>query len=74
MNFTKWNHIISTCAQARSKLSLIQENQKEVTKNIEQYNGALSDINGGNFSNLPDLSEGFAEKENGGFRSTVRRR
>ncbi|XP_029308748.1 epidermal growth factor receptor substrate 15-like 1 isoform X2 [Cottoperca gobio] len=55
--------------QARSKLSLIQDNQKEVTRTIEQYNSALSDINGGNFSNLPDLSEGFAEKENGGFRS-----
>ncbi|XP_051231620.1 epidermal growth factor receptor substrate 15-like 1 isoform X4 [Dicentrarchus labrax] len=55
--------------QARSKLSLIQDSQKEVTKTIEQYNSALSDINGGNLSNLPDLSEGFAEKENGGFRS-----
>ncbi|XP_070829945.1 epidermal growth factor receptor substrate 15-like 1 isoform X1 [Chaetodon trifascialis] len=55
--------------QARSKLSLIQDNQKEVTKTIEQYNSALSDINGGNLSNLPDLNEGFAEKENGGFRS-----
>ncbi|XP_010794854.1 epidermal growth factor receptor substrate 15-like 1 [Notothenia coriiceps] len=55
--------------QARSKLSLIQDNQNEVTKTIEQYNSALSDINGGNFNNLPDLSEGFAEKENGGFRS-----
>uniref|UniRef100_A0A8C3AKR9 Epidermal growth factor receptor pathway substrate 15 like 1 n=1 Tax=Cyclopterus lumpus TaxID=8103 RepID=A0A8C3AKR9_CYCLU len=57
--------------QARSKLSLIQDSQREVTKTIEQYNSALSDINGGNFSNLPDLSEGFAEKENGGFRSTA---
>uniref|UniRef100_A0A8D0AEA7 Epidermal growth factor receptor pathway substrate 15 like 1 n=1 Tax=Sander lucioperca TaxID=283035 RepID=A0A8D0AEA7_SANLU len=55
--------------QARSKLSLIQDSQKEMTKTIEQYNSALSDINEGNFSNLPDLSEGFAEKENGGFRS-----
>ncbi|KAM7400303.1 hypothetical protein PAMA_004819 [Pampus argenteus] len=55
--------------QARSKLSLIQDNQKEVTKTIEQYNSSLNDINGGNFSNLPDLSEPFAEKENGGFRS-----
>ncbi|XP_059200441.1 epidermal growth factor receptor substrate 15-like 1 [Centropristis striata] len=55
--------------QARSKLSLIQDSQKEVTKTIEQYNSALSDINGGNFNNLPDLSEGFAEKENGVFRS-----
>ncbi|XP_071346900.1 epidermal growth factor receptor substrate 15-like 1 isoform X3 [Trachinotus anak] len=56
--------------QARSKLSLIQDNQQEVTKTIEQYNSALSNINGGNFSNLPDLSEGFAEKQNGGFRSS----
>uniref|UniRef100_UPI0037E9C62A epidermal growth factor receptor substrate 15-like 1 isoform X2 n=1 Tax=Semicossyphus pulcher TaxID=241346 RepID=UPI0037E9C62A len=55
--------------QARSKLSLIQDSQKEVTKTIEQYNSALSDINGGNLSNLPDLNEGFAEKQNGGFRS-----
>ncbi|XP_069548502.1 epidermal growth factor receptor substrate 15-like 1 isoform X1 [Brachyistius frenatus] len=55
--------------QARSKLSLIQDSQKEMTKTIEQYNSALSDINGGNLNNLPDLSEGFAEKENGGFRS-----
>ncbi|XP_065810397.1 epidermal growth factor receptor substrate 15-like 1 isoform X2 [Labrus bergylta] len=55
--------------QARSKLSLIQDSQKEMTKTIEQYNGALSDINGGNVSNLPDLSEGFAERQNGGFRS-----
>ncbi|XP_042354198.1 epidermal growth factor receptor substrate 15-like 1 isoform X3 [Plectropomus leopardus] len=55
--------------QARSKLALIQDSQKEVTKTIEQYNSALSDINGGNFSNLPDLNEGFTEKENGGFRS-----
>ncbi|XP_070774464.1 epidermal growth factor receptor substrate 15-like 1 [Enoplosus armatus] len=56
-------------SQARSKLSLIQDSQNEMTKTIEQYNSALSDINGGNLSNLPDLSEGFAEKENGGFRS-----
>ncbi|KAM8851325.1 epidermal growth factor receptor substrate 15-like 1 isoform 2-T2 [Spinachia spinachia] len=56
--------------QARSKLSLIQDSQKEVTKTIEQYNSALSDINGGNLSKLPDLSDGFAEKENGGFRTT----
>uniref|UniRef100_A0A3B4U957 Epidermal growth factor receptor substrate 15-like 1 n=1 Tax=Seriola dumerili TaxID=41447 RepID=A0A3B4U957_SERDU len=55
--------------QARSKLSLIQDSQQELTKTIEQYNSALSDINGGNFSNMPDLSEGFAEKQNGGFRS-----
>ncbi|XP_034558461.1 epidermal growth factor receptor substrate 15-like 1 isoform X3 [Notolabrus celidotus] len=56
-------------SQARSKLSMIQDSQKEVTKTIEQYNIALSDINGGNLSNLPDLNEGFAEKQNGGFRN-----
>ncbi|XP_061587698.1 epidermal growth factor receptor substrate 15-like 1 isoform X2 [Cololabis saira] len=55
--------------QARSKLSIIQDNQKEMTKNIDVYNNALSDISRGNLSNLPDLSEGFTEKENGGFRS-----
>uniref|UniRef100_A0A087X8H5 Epidermal growth factor receptor pathway substrate 15 like 1 n=1 Tax=Poecilia formosa TaxID=48698 RepID=A0A087X8H5_POEFO len=56
--------------QARSKLSLIQDTQKELTQTIEQYNSALSEINRGNFSNLPDLSEGFTERENGGFRSS----
>ncbi|KAM6919011.1 epidermal growth factor receptor substrate 15-like 1 [Xenentodon cancila] len=55
--------------QARSKLSVIQDNQKEISKNIEVYNNALSDISRGNLTNLPDLSEGFTEKENGGFRS-----
>ncbi|XP_028328027.1 epidermal growth factor receptor substrate 15-like 1 isoform X2 [Gouania willdenowi] len=54
--------------QARSKLLLIQDSQNELNKTIEQYNSALSDINGGNFSNLPDLSESFASKENGSFR------
>lgn len=53
-------------------MSLIQESQMELTKTIEQYNSALKEINAGNLSNLPDLSEGFAEKENGGFRSKVR--
>ncbi|XP_047223978.1 epidermal growth factor receptor substrate 15-like 1 isoform X2 [Girardinichthys multiradiatus] len=55
--------------QARSKLSLIQDTQKELTQTIEQYNSALSEINRGNFSNLPDLNEGFTERENGGFRN-----
>uniref|UniRef100_A0A3Q4G8E6 Epidermal growth factor receptor substrate 15-like 1-like n=1 Tax=Neolamprologus brichardi TaxID=32507 RepID=A0A3Q4G8E6_NEOBR len=57
-------------SQARGKLSLIQESQKELTKTIEQYNNALKEINAGNLSNLPDLSEGFAEREDGSFRST----
>ncbi|XP_054914182.1 epidermal growth factor receptor substrate 15-like 1 isoform X2 [Poeciliopsis prolifica] len=56
--------------QARSKLSLIQDTQKELTQTIEQYNSALSEISRGNFSNLPDMSEGFTERENGGFRSS----
>ncbi|XP_023190950.1 epidermal growth factor receptor substrate 15-like 1 isoform X2 [Xiphophorus maculatus] len=56
--------------QARSKLSLIQDTQNELTQTIEQYNSALSEISRGNFSNLPDLSEGFTERENGGFRSS----
>uniref|UniRef100_A0A3B4FJ05 Epidermal growth factor receptor substrate 15-like 1 n=1 Tax=Pundamilia nyererei TaxID=303518 RepID=A0A3B4FJ05_9CICH len=60
-------------SQARGKLSLIQESQKELTKTIEQYNNALKEINAGNLSNLPDLNEGFAEREDGSFRSTVRR-
>uniref|UniRef100_A0A3Q2PA48 Epidermal growth factor receptor pathway substrate 15 like 1 n=1 Tax=Fundulus heteroclitus TaxID=8078 RepID=A0A3Q2PA48_FUNHE len=54
--------------QARIKLSLIQDTQKELTQTIEQYNSALREINGGNFSNLPDLSEGVAQRENGGLR------
>lgn len=53
-------------------MSLIQDTQKELTQTIEQYNSALSEINRGNFSNLPDLSEGFTERENGGFRGSVR--
>uniref|UniRef100_A0AAX7VQ80 Epidermal growth factor receptor pathway substrate 15 like 1 n=1 Tax=Astatotilapia calliptera TaxID=8154 RepID=A0AAX7VQ80_ASTCA len=57
-------------SQARGKLSLIQESQKELTKTIEQYNNALKEINAGNLSNLPDLNEGFAEREDGSFRST----
>ncbi|KAM4605454.1 epidermal growth factor receptor substrate 15-like 1 isoform 2-T2 [Polymixia lowei] len=56
--------------QARSKLSQIQDSQQEVTKTIEQYNSALNGTNGGSMTNLADMSEGFAEKENGGFRST----
>ncbi|XP_029380055.1 epidermal growth factor receptor substrate 15-like 1 isoform X1 [Echeneis naucrates] len=55
--------------QARSKLSLIQDSQQEMTKTIEQYNSTLSSMNGGNFTNLPDLSESFTENRNGGFRS-----
>ncbi|XP_078143805.1 epidermal growth factor receptor substrate 15-like 1 isoform X1 [Centroberyx gerrardi] len=56
--------------QARSKLSQIQDTQQEVTKTIEQYNSALNGTNGGSMTNLADMGEGFAEKENGGFRST----
>ncbi|XP_051902108.1 epidermal growth factor receptor substrate 15-like 1, partial [Hippocampus zosterae] len=52
-------------SQARSKLSLIQENQKEFTKTIEQYNSALRDLTGG--SNMADASHLFTEKENGTF-------
>uniref|UniRef100_A0A1A7XRN4 Epidermal growth factor receptor pathway substrate 15-like 1 n=1 Tax=Iconisemion striatum TaxID=60296 RepID=A0A1A7XRN4_9TELE len=55
--------------QARSKLLLIQESQKEMTKTVEQYNNALSEINKGNLNNLPDLSEGSSDRENGGFRN-----
>lgn len=55
--------------QARSKLSLIQENQKEFTKTIEQYNGALRDLTGAN--NMADTSHLFSEKENGTFRGVA---
>uniref|UniRef100_A0A8C6KXJ3 Epidermal growth factor receptor pathway substrate 15 like 1 n=1 Tax=Nothobranchius furzeri TaxID=105023 RepID=A0A8C6KXJ3_NOTFU len=52
--------------QARSKLLLIQDSQKEMTRTIDQYNNALSEINKGNLNNLPDLSEGSSDRENGG--------
>ncbi|XP_063057205.1 epidermal growth factor receptor substrate 15-like 1 isoform X3 [Engraulis encrasicolus] len=53
--------------QARSKLSQIQDNQQEMSKNIEQYNSTLNGTHGGSMTNLADMSEGFPEKENGGF-------
>ncbi|XP_062868489.1 epidermal growth factor receptor substrate 15-like 1 isoform X2 [Trichomycterus rosablanca] len=53
--------------QARSKLSQIQDSQHEVSKNIEQYNSALNGTHGGSMTNLADMSEGFPDKENGGF-------
>uniref|UniRef100_A0A8C6KXI1 Epidermal growth factor receptor pathway substrate 15 like 1 n=1 Tax=Nothobranchius furzeri TaxID=105023 RepID=A0A8C6KXI1_NOTFU len=55
--------------QARSKLLLIQDSQKEMTRTIDQYNNALSEINKGNLNNLPDLSEGSSDRENGGVRN-----
>uniref|UniRef100_A0A8D3C8Y8 Epidermal growth factor receptor substrate 15-like 1 n=1 Tax=Scophthalmus maximus TaxID=52904 RepID=A0A8D3C8Y8_SCOMX len=53
--------------QARSKLSQIQDSQHEVSKNIERYNSTLNGTHGGSMTNLADMSEGFSEKENGGF-------
>ncbi|TSK53759.1 Epidermal growth factor receptor substrate 15-like 1 [Bagarius yarrelli] len=53
--------------QARSKLSQIQDNQHEISKSIEQYNSALNGTHGGSMTNLADMSEGFPDKENGGF-------
>uniref|UniRef100_A0A8C6UTQ7 Epidermal growth factor receptor substrate 15-like 1 n=1 Tax=Neogobius melanostomus TaxID=47308 RepID=A0A8C6UTQ7_9GOBI len=53
--------------QAQSKLSMIQENQKEVSKTIEQYNSTLKELNGGNYTDFDDVSDGFAEKENRGL-------
>ncbi|XP_069042249.1 epidermal growth factor receptor substrate 15-like 1 isoform X6 [Lepisosteus oculatus] len=53
--------------QARSKLSQIQDSQQEMAKSIEQYNNALNGTHGGSMTNLADMSEGFPEKENGGF-------
>ncbi|KAG7487962.1 hypothetical protein MATL_G00028910 [Megalops atlanticus] len=55
--------------QARSKLSQIQDSQQEMTKSIEQYNSTLNGTHGGSMTNLADMSEGFSEKENGGFGS-----
>uniref|UniRef100_A0A8C6MCU3 Epidermal growth factor receptor pathway substrate 15-like 1a n=1 Tax=Nothobranchius furzeri TaxID=105023 RepID=A0A8C6MCU3_NOTFU len=53
--------------QARSKLSHIQDNQQEVSKSIEQYNNTLNGTHGGSMTNLADMSEGFSDRENGGF-------
>ncbi|KAG9350688.1 hypothetical protein JZ751_024577 [Albula glossodonta] len=53
--------------KARSKLSQIQDNQQEMSKSIEQYNSTLNGTHGGSMTNLADMSEGFPDKENGGF-------
>ncbi|XP_035269615.1 epidermal growth factor receptor substrate 15-like 1 isoform X2 [Anguilla anguilla] len=53
--------------QARSKLSQIQDNQQEMSKSIEQYNSTLNGTHGGSMTNLADMSEGFPDRENGGF-------
>ncbi|MBN3317063.1 EP15R factor, partial [Atractosteus spatula] len=58
---------LPTVVKARSKLSQIQDSQQEMTKSIEQYNNALNGTHGGSMTNLADMSEGFLEKENGGF-------
>ncbi|XP_029905000.1 epidermal growth factor receptor substrate 15-like 1 isoform X5 [Myripristis murdjan] len=55
--------------QARSKLSQIQDSQQEVSKSIEQYNSTLNGTHGGSMTNLADMSEGFSDRENGGFPS-----
>ncbi|KAL1023104.1 hypothetical protein UPYG_G00036450 [Umbra pygmaea] len=53
--------------QARSKLSQIQDSQQEMTKSIEHYNSTLNGTHGGSMTNLADMSEGFPDRENGGF-------
>ncbi|XP_068447382.1 epidermal growth factor receptor substrate 15-like 1 isoform X7 [Clinocottus analis] len=58
--------------QARSKLSQIQDSQQEVSKSIEQYNSTLNGTHGGSMTNLADMSEGFGDRENGGFPAMVR--
>lgn len=58
--------------QARSKLSQIQDSQQEVSKSIEQYNSTFNGTHGGSMTNLADMSEGFSDRENGGFPATVR--
>lgn len=58
--------------QARSKLSQIQDSQQEVSKSIEQYNSTLNGTHGGSMTNLADMSEGFSDRENGGFPALVR--
>uniref|UniRef100_A0A4W6DV31 Epidermal growth factor receptor pathway substrate 15 like 1 n=1 Tax=Lates calcarifer TaxID=8187 RepID=A0A4W6DV31_LATCA len=56
--------------QARSKLSQIQDSQQEVSKSIEQYNSTFNGTHGGSMTNLADMSEGFSDRENGGFPAT----
>lgn len=64
--------MIHVCVlQARSKLSQIQDNQQEVSKSIEKYN-TLNGTHGGSMTNLADMSEGFSDRENGGFPALVR--
>ncbi|XP_074492697.1 epidermal growth factor receptor substrate 15-like 1 isoform X6 [Sebastes fasciatus] len=58
--------------QARSKLCQIQDSQQEVSKSIEQYNSTLNGTHGGSMTNLADMSEGFSDRENGGFPAMVR--
>ncbi|XP_024921762.1 epidermal growth factor receptor substrate 15-like 1 isoform X9 [Cynoglossus semilaevis] len=58
--------------QARSKLSQIQDSQQEVSKSIEQYNSTLNGTHGGSMTNLADMSEGFSDRENGGFSAMMR--
>ncbi|XP_010788605.1 epidermal growth factor receptor substrate 15-like 1, partial [Notothenia coriiceps] len=58
--------------QARSKLSQIQDSQQEVSKSIEQYNSTLNGTHGGSMTNLADMSEGYSDRESGGFPSMVR--
>ncbi|XP_075997731.1 epidermal growth factor receptor substrate 15-like 1 [Genypterus blacodes] len=58
--------------QARSKLSQIQDSQQEVSKCIEQYNNTLNGTHGGSMTNLADMSEGFSDRENGGFPAMLR--
>ncbi|XP_030639862.1 epidermal growth factor receptor substrate 15-like 1 isoform X2 [Chanos chanos] len=53
--------------QARSKLCQIQDCQQELSKSIDQYNSTLNGTHSGSLTNLADMSEGFPEKENGGF-------
>ncbi|XP_041746239.1 epidermal growth factor receptor substrate 15-like 1 isoform X6 [Coregonus clupeaformis] len=53
--------------QARSKLSQIQDSQQEMNKSIEQYNSTLNGTHRGSMTNLADMSEGFPDRENGGF-------
>ncbi|TRY94412.1 hypothetical protein DNTS_027948 [Danionella cerebrum] len=50
-----------------NKLSQIQDSQQEISKSIEQYSSTLNGTHSGSMTNLADMSEGFPEKENGGF-------
>ncbi|XP_068175016.1 epidermal growth factor receptor substrate 15-like 1 isoform X2 [Antennarius striatus] len=58
--------------QARSKLSQIQDSQQDESKGTKKYDNALNGTHGGSMTNLADMGEGFADRENGRFQAMVK--